>query len=78
MLQHIRKTAGLAGALETHADAYQAALAHSAVVRKLKVLLPIVAALISAAFIGISILRAYLPDSLSVESARIEIGKIVM
>jgi len=78
MLQYIRNTAGLASALESHADAYQAALAHSALVRKLKVFLPILAAIISAAFIGLSIIRAYLPESLSVESARIENGKIVM
>jgi lipopolysaccharide export system protein LptC len=47
-------------------------------VRKLKILLPILAAVISAAFIVVSIIRTYLPESLSVESARIENGKIVM
>ncbi|WP_105381256.1 LPS export ABC transporter periplasmic protein LptC [Neorhizobium alkalisoli] len=78
MLQNIRKTAGLAVALQPHADAYQAALAHSSMVRKLKVLLPIAAAVISAAFIGVSIIRAYLPENLSIENARIENGKIVM
>ncbi|MBP1841884.1 lipopolysaccharide export system protein LptC [Rhizobium petrolearium] len=78
MLQHIRKTAGLVAALEPHADAYQAALAHSALVRKLKILLPVAAGLISIVFIGVSIIRAYLPEDLSIESARIENGKIVM
>lgn len=77
MLQQIRKTAGLA-VLQPHADAYQAALAHSSRVSKLKILLPVAAAIISAAFIVVSIVRAYLPESLSVESARIENGKIVM
>ncbi|MGK6316108.1 LPS export ABC transporter periplasmic protein LptC [Neorhizobium sp. DT-125] len=78
MLQHIRKTAGLVAALEPHADAYQAALSHSTLVRKLKVLLPISAAVISALFIGVSVIRAYLPENLSIENARIENGKIVM
>ncbi|MBW6423363.1 LPS export ABC transporter periplasmic protein LptC [Rhizobium sp. XQZ8] len=78
MLQYIRNTAGLAAALQPNTDAYQAALGHSALVRKLKILLPILAAVISAAFIVVSIIRTYLPESLSVESARIENGKIVM
>jgi lipopolysaccharide export system protein LptC len=78
MLQHIRKTAGFAAALEPRVDAYQAALAHSALVHKLKILLPILAGVISAAFIGVSIIRAYLPENLSIENARIENGKIVM
>lgn len=78
MLQHIRKTASLVAALEPHADAYEAALAHSSLVRKLKILLPVAAGVISAAFIGVSIIRAYLPENLSVENARIENGKIVM
>lgn len=78
MLQHIEQNPGLAAALTPRVDAYRAALAHSARVRKLKVLLPMAALVISAAFIGVSILRAYLPESLSVESARIENGKIVM
>lgn len=77
MLQYIRNTAGLA-ALDQQVDAYQAALVHSALVRKLKVFLPILAAVISAAFIVVSIIRTYLPETLSVESARIENGKIVM
>src|SRR5689334_20698337 len=72
MLQYIRNTAGFAAALEPNADAYQAALAHSAFVRKMKVFLPVLAAIISAAFIIVSIIRTYLPETLSVESARIE------
>lgn len=78
MLQYIRNTAGFAAALEPNADAYQAALAHSAFVRKMKVFLPVLAAIISAAFIVVSIIRTYLPETLSIESARIENGKIVM
>lgn len=59
-------------------DAYQAAVAHSARVRKLRIWLPIGAVVISAVFISVSVIRAYLPENLSVESARIEDGKIVM
>lgn len=59
-------------------DAYQAAVAHSARVRKLRIWLPIGAVVISAIFISVSVIRAYLPENLSVESARIEDGKIVM
>jgi lipopolysaccharide export system protein LptC len=78
MLQQMRKTAGLAAALEPQAGAYQAALVHSAWVRRLKVLLPVGAGLISLAFVGVAIVRAYLPEKVSIESARIENGKIVM
>lgn len=59
-------------------DAYQAAVAHSARVRRLRIWLPIGAVVISAIFISVSVIRAYLPENLSVESARIEDGKIVM
>lgn len=62
----------------TEVDAYQAAVAHSARVRKLRIWLPIGAVVISAIFISVSVIRAYLPENLSVESARIEDGKIVM
>jgi lipopolysaccharide export system protein LptC len=47
-------------------------------VRRLKVLLPVGAGLISLAFVGVAIVRAYLPENVSIESARIENGKIVM
>ncbi len=78
MLQQIKKTAGFANALQVPAGAYQAAVAHSIRVRKLKVLLPVAAAVISFAFIGVAIIRSYVPENLSIESARIEDGKIVM
>jgi lipopolysaccharide export system protein LptC len=78
MLQRLLKSPvpALAGAVE--GGAYQAALRHSARVRKLRVWLPISAAIISLLFIGISVIRAYLPENLSIEDARIENGKIVM
>ncbi|RWX76811.1 LPS export ABC transporter periplasmic protein LptC [Neorhizobium lilium] len=78
MLQQLIKSAGLASALSAPSGAYQAAVAHSALVGRLKVLLPISAAVISLAFIGVAVVRAYVPENLSIESARIEDGKIVM
>ena len=60
------------------ARAYKLALVHSARVKKLKVLLPIAALIISLLFIGVSFLRTFLPENLTIQSAKIEDGKIVM
>ena len=57
---------------------YAEALAHSRRVRRLKVILPLAALLISLAFIAVSIMRTYLPENLSVGGVKIENGKIVM
>jgi lipopolysaccharide export system protein LptC len=57
---------------------YAEALHHSGSVRRLKIILPVMAAVISMLFIAVSILRTYLPDNLSLQSATIENGKIVM
>jgi lipopolysaccharide export system protein LptC len=78
MLQQMKNTAGLTVTMEPRAHAYHAALVHSGWVRRLKVLLPLAAGVISLAFIGVAVVRAYLPENLSIESARIENGKIVM
>ncbi|MFA1622212.1 LPS export ABC transporter periplasmic protein LptC [Rhizobium mongolense] len=59
-------------------SAYAAALFHSARVRRLKILLPVAAVIISLAFIAVSMVRAYLPENLKIEGAKIENGKIVM
>jgi lipopolysaccharide export system protein LptC len=59
-------------------EAYRLALKHSAHVRRLKLLLPLSALLISLAFIGVSVVRTWLPENLTIESARIEDGKVVM
>jgi lipopolysaccharide export system protein LptC len=59
-------------------SAYTAALFHSARVRRLKILLPVAAVIISLAFIAVSMVRAYLPENLKIEGAKIENGKIVM
>lgn len=78
MLQTMTDRSPTATAASGHNDAYKAALAHSRRVRRLRVALPLAAALVSAAFIGVSFVRAYLPENLSVQSAKIEDGKIVM
>ncbi|WP_246659157.1 LPS export ABC transporter periplasmic protein LptC [Rhizobium sp. FY34] len=59
-------------------DAYKAALAHSRHVRRLRIMLPVAAAVISAIFIAVSFVRAYLPENITIQSAKIEDGKIVM
>lgn len=78
MLQRMLKSPVPAFAGVADGDAYKAALAHSVRVRKLRVWLPISAAVISLVFIAVSVARAYLPENLSVENATIENGKIVM
>lgn len=60
------------------ASHYTAALAHSRRVKRLKVLLPVAALLISLAFIAVSVVRTYLPENISVGGVKIENGKIVM
>lgn len=64
--------------MQAPASAYDAALAHSSMVGRLKVLLPVAAGVISLLFIGVAVVRAYLPENVSIESATIEDGKIVM
>jgi len=59
-------------------NAYGAALHHSARVRRLKVLLPVTAVIISLIFIAVSMIRAYLPENIKIEGAKIENGKVVM
>ncbi|GGF94362.1 MULTISPECIES: LPS export ABC transporter periplasmic protein LptC [Rhizobium] len=78
MLQHIRKTGSILASIQAPTSAYDAALSHSSRVSRLKILLPVAAGLISLGFIGVAIVRTYLPENLSIESAKIEDGKIVM
>ncbi|WP_438750575.1 LPS export ABC transporter periplasmic protein LptC [Pararhizobium sp. O133] len=59
-------------------DAYADASRHSARVRRLKVILPLLAFLIGAVFVAVSVVRAFLPENLQIENATIENGKIVM
>jgi lipopolysaccharide export system protein LptC len=78
MLQHIRNTGGLLASMQAPANAYDAALAHSSRVNRLRIILPIAAGVISMLFIGVAVIRTYLPENISIESAQIEDGKIVM
>ncbi|NTE85067.1 LPS export ABC transporter periplasmic protein LptC [Agrobacterium rubi] len=59
-------------------DAYNMALRHSARVRKLKVILPLGAAIISLSFMAVSLARTWMPDEVTLESSKVENGKIVM
>ena len=61
-----------------HIRAYELALRHSARVRRLKIILPLGAAIISFAFIAVSLARTWIPDEVSLKSATVEDGKIVM
>ncbi len=78
MLQQMRKTSGITLGASGKTSAYEAALSHSRLVARLRVLLPAAAGVVSLAFIGVAVVKAYLPENLKVESARIEDGKIVM
>lgn len=60
------------------AAAYKRALAHSARVRRWKILLPIAALIISLCFVAVSWVRTMFPENLSIGGAKIENGKIVM
>lgn len=63
---------------QTRRDVYQAALKHSGTVRRLKIILPLAAVVISALFIAVSFVRAFLPENIKIESAKVENGEIVM
>ncbi|MCO6187360.1 LPS export ABC transporter periplasmic protein LptC [Rhizobium sp. L1K21] len=57
---------------------YSAALKHSARVRRLKIILPAVTVVVAALFVSVSVVRSWLPENISIETATIEDGKIVM
>jgi lipopolysaccharide export system protein LptC len=78
MLNDVQLSGALPHSGPTLADAYAVAARHSRLVRRLKVILPLVAVLIGVVFIGVSVVRAFLPENLQVENATIENGKIVM
>ncbi|MGG6893381.1 MULTISPECIES: LPS export ABC transporter periplasmic protein LptC [Rhizobium] len=59
-------------------SAYKDATFHSARVRRLRVLLPLAALIVSLIFITVSVIRAYLPAEIQIEGAKIENGKVVM
>jgi len=71
-------TTGQADYVTPERSAYVAARFHSARVRRLKVILPIAAVVVSLIFIGVSVIRTYLPENIKIEGAKIENGKVVM
>lgn len=60
------------------AELYARARRHSGTVRRLKMLLPILAVVISLAFVAVSWIRTMFPENLSISGARIENGRVVM
>ncbi|MDH4414173.1 MAG: LPS export ABC transporter periplasmic protein LptC [Rhizobium sp.] len=62
----------------SEADAYRRAVSHSRRVRRLRVLLPVAALIVTLAFVAVSFVRSLMPDELQIESAKIENGKVVM
>ena len=78
MLERLREPAPAFSLPNDQNGAYDTALRHSARVKRLKIILPLGAAIISLAFIAVSVIRTWAPDEVSLESARIEDGKIVM
>ena len=78
MLDSVTEAPTGAPGMGVSAEAYRLATRHSARVRVLKIALPVIALIIAAIFAVVSIIRTYIPSDLSVESATIEDGKIVM
>lgn len=72
------ETTGQAIGSELERNAYKDATFHSTRVRKLKIFLPLAALIVSLVFIAVSLVRAYLPENIQIEGARIEDGKVVM
>lgn len=78
MLNEARSPAIFADVGTSSADAYASAARHSARVRRLKVMLPLIAGAVALIFVTVSFVRAFLPEELQLETATIENGKIVM
>ncbi|WEX77770.1 LPS export ABC transporter periplasmic protein LptC [Sinorhizobium numidicum] len=78
MLNEARFPAIFSDSGTSSSDAYASAARHSALVRRLKVILPLAAGTIALIFVAVSFVRAFLPEQLQLETATIENGKIVM
>ncbi|MDK1491660.1 LPS export ABC transporter periplasmic protein LptC [Sinorhizobium sp. 7-81] len=78
MLNEARFPGIFADSGTSSSDAYASAARHSALVRRLKVVLPLAASVIAMIFVAVSFVRAFLPEELQLETATIENGKIVM
>jgi lipopolysaccharide export system protein LptC len=71
-------TSGKAAYARPERSPYGDAKFHSVRVRRLKIILPVAAMIISLIFIAVSVIRTYLPENLKIEGAKIENGKVVM
>jgi lipopolysaccharide export system protein LptC len=78
MLNEVQFSGALPHSGPILADAYSMASRHSRRVKRLKIILPLIAVLIGAIFVAVSVVRAFLPENLQIENATIENGKIVM
>lgn len=78
MLDRIDSAAETNAGRTTGVATYAVARQHSARVQRLKIILPVGAAVISLIFVLASIIRSYAPENVSVLGTKIENGKIVM
>lgn len=78
MLNEVQFSGALPHSGASIADAYGEAARHSRRVKRLKIVLPLLAVLIGAVFVAVSVVRAFLPENVQIENATIENGKIVM
>jgi lipopolysaccharide export system protein LptC len=63
---------------QSPASLYGRALRHSGRVRRLKMMLPVLALIISLAFVAVSWIRTMFPANLTISGAKIEDGRVVM
>lgn len=63
---------------QSPASLYGRAIRHSGRVRRLKVMLPALAVIISLAFVAVSWIRTMFPENLTISGAKIEDGRVVM
>eukprot|EP01012_Entosiphon_sulcatum_P020924 TRINITY_DN25763_c0_g1_i1.p2 TRINITY_DN25763_c0_g1~~TRINITY_DN25763_c0_g1_i1.p2 ORF type:complete len:217 (-),score=43.71 TRINITY_DN25763_c0_g1_i1:631-1281(-) len=66
------------GDLDARRVAYSQAVRHSKRVRRLKIMLPVGALVVSFLFVAVSVVRSFLPDNIEGKGATIENGQIVM
>ncbi|MBW3097593.1 LPS export ABC transporter periplasmic protein LptC [Pseudohoeflea coraliihabitans] len=74
----VHAAAAVAGASERSDRQYRKALRHSRTVGRLKILLPMLSALLIAGFFAVSWLANQVPDGVTVTATAIEDGKLVM
>jgi lipopolysaccharide export system protein LptC len=68
------RSISVSGSDKSYADARF----HSRRVRRLKIILPVMALVISLTFIAVSFIRTALPENVALESIKVEDGKLVM